>query len=341
MTSSDFEVANAAVGVDGENVGLAITSFGAPQVLQVRPLPMPQADPQQVVIQVAAAGINPIDAKTRAGLGWAAQAHKDDLPWVPGFDVAGTVLHAGVNSGWQPGDRVAGYLQGGGCYSRYLVAVGAQLARVPDKVTLAHAGALPVAGITAWQIVRKMAIQPGERVMVSAPVGGVGHLLMQLLRRQGAHIVALCSVAKREWALQLGAQEVIDYHQPLPALAQRQSRQVDVLLDLVGGDAGIEALAWVKPSGRVLTLPTISAERIQQAAAERGISDVVGLLAKPDVPDLQALLALMAQGEFNIMISKAYPLQAGADAHRALEQGRTCGKLIFSLEEPCTTAIKA
>ncbi|MGL4467365.1 MAG: alcohol dehydrogenase catalytic domain-containing protein, partial [Plesiomonas shigelloides] len=104
----------------GENIGLAITAFGAPEVLQVQTLPMPQAGAQQVVVQVAAAGINPIDAKTRAGLGWAAQAHKDDLPWVPGFDVAGTVVHASSDSAWQCGDRVAGYVQGGGGYSRYL-----------------------------------------------------------------------------------------------------------------------------------------------------------------------------------------------------------------------------
>lgn len=325
----------------GDNIGLAITAFGAPEVLQVQTLPMPQADVQQVVVQVAAAGINPIDAKTRAGLGWAAQAHKEDLPWVPGFDVAGTVVQAGTDSVWQCGDRVAGYIQRGGGYSRYLAVSDALLARVPDNVSLGQAGALPVVGITAWQMIGKMAVQPGERVMVSAPAGGVGHLLMQLLRRAGAQIVALCSADKRTLALQLGAHETIDYHQSVPASADILSRQVDVLFDLVGGEAGIRALAWVKPSGRVLTLPTISAERICRAATESGIAEAVGLLAQPNVHDLQALLALIAQGELNIMISKEYPLQAGAEAHRELERGRTCGKLIFSLEEPCTSAIKA
>ncbi|MGL5120998.1 MAG: NADP-dependent oxidoreductase [Plesiomonas shigelloides] len=325
----------------GENIGLAITAFGAPEVLQVQTLPMPQAGAQQVVVQVAVAGINPIDAKTRAGLGWAAQAHKDDLPWVPGFDVAGTVVHASSDSAWQCGDRVAGYVQGGGGYSRYLAVPDALLARVPDNVSLAQAGALPVAGITAWQMVRKMAVQPGERVLVSAPAGGVGHVLVQLLRRSGAQVVALCSAQKSTLAQQLGAHEIIDYHQPLPTAADIVPRQVDVLFDLVGGDAGIRALPWVKPSGRVLTLPTISAERVCQAAAERGISTAVGLLAQPNVHDLQALLALIAQGELHIMLSKEYPLQDGAEAHRELERGRTCGKLIFSLEEPCTTATKA
>ncbi|KKC98037.1 NADP-dependent oxidoreductase [Photobacterium halotolerans] len=311
---------------------LAITAFGDADCLQLQSATIPAPEARQVLINVAYAGVNPIDAKTRAGLGWAAQQNRDKLPWVPGYDIAGVIAAVGEEvTEWREGQRVCGFigfpLQGGG-YSEQVLADADSLSRVPDSVSLAEAAALPLAGQTAWQALEKASVQAGERVLILAGAGGVGHLAIQLACRKGAEVVASCSAANLAYLTSLGAQAV-DYQKGELA---SQLQAVDVLIDLVGGDIGMAALSCVKPGGRVVTVPTITAENVTAAAKVTGLH-AQGMLVSPSVAQNDQMLAMMAEGALTVLIADQFPLAQGAEAHRQIETGRTRGKVVLAMKD--------
>lgn len=310
---------------------LQITAFGDPEVLRLASCPLPVPAAGQVRVQVYCAGVNPIDAKTRAGLGWAAAQNRDKLPWTPGYDIAGvvTALGAGV-TGLALGDRVCGMvgfpLAGGG-YGESVLAAAADLAPLGD-LSFEQGAALPLAGLTAWQgLFEHGALQAGQRVLILAAAGGVGHLAVQWAQAKGAEVVALASAPNHGFVLGCGASAVVDYRQcDWPA----RVGLVDLVLDLVGGESGKLALSCVKPGGRLVTVPTLTAEAVKQAGAEAGV-EVLGMLVHPAPEQLANMLALLGAGTARVQIASVYPLAEGAQAHRAIESGHTCGKLLLRM----------
>lgn len=312
---------------------LAITAFGEAKTLALQTQPIPKMTSQQVLVAVDFAGVNPIDAKTRAGLGWAAQQNKDNLPWVPGYDIAGQVVAIGEQvTEFAIGDRVSGFigfpLQGGG-YSQYVVAEQQALSHVPENVTLETAAALPLAGQTAWQALEKVKVKAGERVLILAGAGGVGHLAIQLATAKQAQVIATASQANLAFLTELGA-HAVDYHQgALVDLIE----PVDVLIDLMGGEVGIAALECVKVGGRVVTIPTITADLVCQQAEASGLS-ACGMLVAPSVVQNNAMLERVAQGQLKVEIAQSFPLNQGAQAHQQIESGRTRGKVLLAVSAP-------
>jgi len=316
---------------------VTITQFGEADVLKYQDnLPMPTIAAGQVLVKVAYAGINPVDYKTRQGLGWGAQSIKNnqfanDEPAILGFDVAGTVV-ASESSDFQVGDRVAALNFAGGCYAQYTVVAADVLAKVPDAVDLEVAGGLPCVGITAKQMLDFAAIQDGDHVVMSAPAGGVGHLTLQLLMHNIAEnnvkVTVICSPEKYEKiAALIDTSKLagwIDYtkDEAFPNL------DADILLDLVGGAAGERALSVVKQGGRVVVLPSIWAEKLKEAGADKQL-DVQGFIAKPNAEDLSAVLNDIADGKLQLQIQATYPLAQTQQAHKDLEQGDSFGKLIL------------
>ncbi|MGR3807011.1 NADP-dependent oxidoreductase [Pasteurella testudinis] len=314
---------------DLTNYGVTISEFGAPEVLTLQAhLPLPQINDNQVLIETHYAAVNPVDYKTRLGLGWGAEKFKAQFPAVLGFDAAGVIAQAGSNSGFQVGERVAVLTFDGGAYSRYFAVNADLVARVPDGVSLQQAAALPTAGVTAYQLVKQADLQAGQKVLVSAAAGGVGHLLIQLLRRLPLEIIAICSPTKQAYLQTLGVSRFLDY----TALQSYSPLAADIFLDLAGGEAGVKALSAVKDGGRVICVPTIHVPLLQQAGESRGLQ-VEKILAQPNAADLSALLALLARQQLQIEIADSYPLSQIQAAHRTLEQGRTQGKIILDLNE--------
>ncbi|OEE66458.1 NADPH:quinone reductase [Enterovibrio norvegicus FF-33] len=308
------------------NLQLAITAFGEPDTLKLQQTEIPEPTTDQVLVNVAYAGVNPVDAKTRAGLGWGAEKIKDSLPWVPGFDAAGTVVNA-VGQ-YQAGDRVAGRIVEGGGYGQYLCANLDALSRIPETVSFQHAASLPVAGLTALQALELADLKAGESVLILAGAGGVGHIAIQLAKTMGATVYASCSDANLEFVSQLGA-KALDYR---ASALDAQVTDIDVLIDLMGGDAGEAALACVKQGGRVITVPTITADRIIAAAKAKGI-EAQGMLVKPNPVQMDALLAKVAAGELHVEIAKTYPLEHGVQAHIDIQSGRTRGKILLEMPQ--------
>ena len=304
--------------------------FGGPDVLEWCEVPLPEPGPGQVRLRVAGAGVNPIDYKTRSGLGFAAQALGASFAFVPGYDVSGVVdaLGEGVD------DRVFGEALYGmvnfplpaGAYSEFVVAAVSDLAPAPTRVSLAQAAGLPLAGMTAWQALFDVGqLQAGERVLVLAGAGGVGHLATQLAAWKGAHVSATASAAKHDFLRQHGVQQPLDYRDPV---ALQQSGPWDLILDLMGGAVGVQALDWLADGGRLVTVPTNTAAQLLERGTAAG-RRVLAIRVQPSADQLGELAKWVDAGQLRLHVSATLPLRDASHAHTLIEQGHVQGKLIL------------
>lgn len=306
--------------------------FGGCDVLQVidAPLPTPQAG--QVLVKVHGAGLNPIDWKTRKGLGFVAKQleEQDMLPWTPGYDLAGEVISVADDvTTLAPGDRVmglVGFALTGGGYASHALAQADELAIVPENLDLVTAGALPLAALTAWQALFEVAeLQAGQKILIHAGAGGVGHLAVQFALTQGAHVIATASGANHDFLDRLGAHEIIDY--TTTDVAQ-ECFGLDVVLDLVGSDAGRRSLNCLSEKGVLVTVPTVTADVIVCAAEAMGLR-AHGMTVRPDVFHLEEIAELIEDGDVTVNIEKVFALADVAAAHELLEGGHVRGKLVL------------
>ncbi|MBA5764581.1 NADP-dependent oxidoreductase [Vibrio sp. 404] len=314
-----------------ENKQVVIPQFGEPEVLTIQRSVVPEPKRGEVVIKVAFAGVNPIDVKTRAGLGWAAAQNRENLPWVLGYDVSGSVYRCGEGvEALEVGDKVAGFigfpLQGGG-YSQYVTVLESALSLVPDSVTLEAAAALPLAGQTAIQALDKVSVQEGQRILILAGAGGVGHIAVQLAVAAKAEVFTTCSEANLDYLATLGA-HAINYHF---APVSERVEEADALVDLVGGDAALDALKCLKDGAKVVTVPTLSAELICEKAKLLGF-EATGMLVDPNREQLDAMLYLVSIGLLKTEIYHVYPMDQVVDAHIQMETGHTRGKILLDMQ---------
>ncbi|MGO1500495.1 MAG: NADP-dependent oxidoreductase [Marinobacter sp.] len=283
-----------------------------------------------VLIRIHGAGINPIDWKTRKGLGFVAKQIESTLPWTPGYDVAGEVIAIGKGvTTLAPGDRVMGLvgfpLNGGG-YSEYALATADELAVVPDELDLVTAGALPLAALTAWQALFEVAeLEPGQKILVHAGAGGVGHLAVQFALARGAHVIATASADNRDFLSELGVHEVIDYHTTDFA---DECFGLDVVLDLIGGETGKRSLRTLGDKGMLVTIPTVTADEVVSAAEAQGLR-AHGMTVRPDVFHLDEIAELIEGDDVKVHIEKAFTLDEVVQAHERLESGHVRGKLVL------------
>lgn len=304
--------------------------FGDADVLRLEPAAMPEPGPGQVLVRVHGAGLNPIDWKTRKGLGFAARQIEDTLPWTPGYDVAGEVVTAaGDVQTLAEGDRVmgmVGFPKRGGAYAEYALAQADELTIVPEEVDLVTAGGLPLAALTAWQALFEVAkLESGNKVLIHAGAGGVGHLAVQFALVHGAHVIATASAGNRDFLAELGVHEVIDYH---TTDFVEECYGLDAVIDLVGGETGRRSLHTLAKHGVLVTVPSVTADGIITEAEELGLR-AHGLTVRPDVFHLEEIAELIEDGDVQLHVEKTFPLAQVAEAHRLLEQGHVRGKLIL------------
>ena len=252
-------------------------------------------------MRVSAAGVNPVDWKTRARGGVLGQP-----PFTVGWDVAGVVEAVGFGvTRFAPGDRVFGmprFPHEAAAYAEYVTSPSRQLAPIPDGVTDVEAGALPLAGLTAWQALDETAhVTEGMRVLVLGAAGGVGHLAVQIAKARGGYVIATASAAKHEFLHGIGADETIDY---TSEDVGAQASDVDVVLDAVGGDAAIGALPAVRDGGIVVTLSGTSVPEIHERAGGR--VRVCGILVEPDRLGMETLAELAASGALRPHVSQTF-----------------------------------
>ncbi|MGR3899803.1 NADP-dependent oxidoreductase [Psychrobacter sp. 1176_08] len=317
-----------------------IHEFGEPEVMKYQDsVAIPELADNQVLVKIAYAGINPVDYKTRQGKGWGAdnirkEKFDNDQPAILGFDMAGEVVKS--NSGqFSEGEQVAALSFNGGCYAEYVAIDANLLAKVPTSVTLEQAGALPCIGQTALQFVEFADIKAGEHVVINAPAGGVGHLLIQLLAekiaKENIKVTVICSPEKYAKLEQLIDTSKltgwIDYtkDEAFPDL------QADMLLDLVGGEAGVRALSVLRSGARVNVLPTIWVDKLKEAGQQKNL-DVAGYKAQRSGEDMACVLQLVADGKLTLIIQQVYPLSEVVTAHHALQNGDAFGKIVLKVD---------
>ncbi|RKF17523.1 NADP-dependent oxidoreductase [Alginatibacterium sediminis] len=310
---------------------LQLTEFGSTEVLTLSSVTDSPLGPNQVRVRGAYASVNPIDVKTRAGLGWAAQANADKLPWTLGYDYSGQITEIGDQvTDLQIGDYVCGLIGFpliAGAYSQSVISDQDDW-HVVSGSHLIQAAALPLAGLTAWQaLFEHTSVTENSRVLILAAAGGVGHIAVQIAKNAGAWVAGTSSESNLDFIQSLGCDLAIDYKN---TDAWKELQPVDVLIDLVGGNAGLEALAFVKPDGVALTVPTISKDAFIEKATSLGL-DATGMLMHASREQMQALLSQLNQEQLSIHVSASYMLNQGALAHQQLETGHTRGKVLLEL----------
>ncbi|MFE5597335.1 NADP-dependent oxidoreductase [Streptomyces sp. NPDC056549] len=300
-----------------------IHEFGDASVIRYDDVPRPRPDFGEVLIRVAANSFNPTEAALRAGL---LQAFLPvDLPYTLGWDVAGTVAEIGAGAeGFAVGDHVIGRLDGGGAAAEYVRAPAATLTAAPKSIPLAHAAALPVAGLTAWQAVFEHGkVSTGRRVLVNGAGGGVGGFVTQLAKYAGAEVIATAGPRSTDAVLRQGADHVIDY--TARPVSTALDDPVDILLNMVPlSPPDAAALApLVRQGGRIVSIATPI-----EPALDVGVS-AMHMVARNDVADLRALVDLVDAGAVCVDISSSRPLSDLADVHRLSQRGRTRGKVLI------------
>lgn len=327
-----------------------VERFGGPGGLRLVEVPDPVPGPGQVLVEVAAAGVNRADLLVRSG----GYHRAGQPPLVLGLEGAGTVvkLGEGVGSGQGPavGDRVVamGATNTPGFYAELAAVPVQQVVQVPVGVEMAAAAALPTAWLSAWYCLRRLAkVRAGEWVLVHAAASGVGSAAVQIARDAGATVIAAAGTPqKASWARELGANEALDASslggEGLVAQVHRLTggRGADVVLDTVGGDTFATSLRAAGYAGRVVSLANVAL--VPSLVDTRDFYpknvhilgfQITSLLEHgyDPRPDLSELLAGLAAGRFTVPIDATFPLAAAADAHRHLESRANLGKVVLTV----------
>jgi NADPH:quinone reductase-like Zn-dependent oxidoreductase len=290
---------------------------GGPEVLNLEELDRPEPAEGEVLIEVKAVSVNPIDWKYRRGL------MPKPLPVVLGNDVSGTIVVSRAE-GYAEGDHVFGIAPSGG-YAQFATAPAAIIAKKPPGITHEQAAAIPVGGLTAWQALFDHGhLQAAQSALIAGAAGGVGHFAVQLAKHARARTIGIGSTRNRDFVLGLGADDYIDYTQQ--AIGEAIS-DVDLAFDTVGGEMTPTLLSTVR-SGGVLVL--IANAPPEPQAAERGVRAVLFSMT-PTSQQLTKVAQLVADSELHIEIADVLPLAEVRRAHELSESGHTRGKIILTV----------
>lgn len=303
-------------------------SLGGPDVLVVVDQPRPEPRTNEVLVRVKAASVNPTDWKHRANGGFLGRP-----PFVLGWDLSGVVESVGTGvARFAPGDEVFGMLSypfGHGAHAEYVAAPAAWFAPKPPSLDHVQAAALPLVSLTAWQALVEYAdIQPGQRVLIHAAAGGVGHAAVQIAKARGAYVIGTASAGKHDFLRELGVDEAIDYREVDFAEAVGD---VDAVLDTIGGDYSTRSLRTLRPGGIVVSILPVGSDEYFREADDLGVR-ALRMLVDSSRHDLVSLTELVEQGALRATIADVFPLEQAAEAHRRGETGRTSGKMVLTTE---------
>ncbi|GAA1803389.1 NADP-dependent oxidoreductase [Brevibacterium celere] len=302
-------------------------SLGGPEVLEVVDLPRPQPRTNEVLVRVRAAGLNPTDWKHRAAGRFLGQP-----PFVLGWDVSGVVEAVGVGvARFAVGDEVFGMLSypyGHGSHAEYVAAPARVFAKKPAGLDHVEAAALPLVSLTAWQMLIDYAqLTPGQRVLIHAAAGGVGHVAVQIAKAHGAHVIGTASGKKHDLLRRLGADEMIDYR---TEDFTETATDIDVVLDTLGGDTAMRSLRTLTPGGIAVSTVPVGPDDFTTEATRLGVR-ALRMLVDSSHADLTAIAGLVDAGRLRPEIAATFPLEEIAAAHRLGETGRTTGKIVITM----------
>jgi NADPH:quinone reductase-like Zn-dependent oxidoreductase len=300
-------------------------TLGGPEVLKLVELERPEPRTNEVLVRVHAAGLNPTDWKHRKTGGFLGQP-----PFTLGWDVSGVVEAVGVGvARFQPGDEVFGMLSypyGHGSHAEYVTAPARTFAHKPASIDHAQAGALPLVSLTAWQgLVEYADVQPGQRVLIHAAAGGVGHVAVQIAKARGAYVIGTASAGKHDFLRSIGVDEPIDYRE---TDFTEVVKDVDIVLDTLGGDTALRSMRVLRPGGRLVSIVPIGSNDFYEEAERLGVR-ALRMLVDASHSGMAAIAELVEAGRLRATIAATFPLAEAAEAHTLGGTGRTAGKIVL------------
>ncbi|WP_235947067.1 NADP-dependent oxidoreductase [Nocardia terrae] len=303
--------------------------LGGPEVLHAVELPVPQPGPSEILVRVHATALNPTDWKHRALRGLFLPAP----PFVLGWDVSGEVVATGVGvTLFQPGDEVFGmlpYPHGHGAAAEYVTVTARAFARKPANLGHVEAAAIPLAALTAYQaIVDTANVQAGQRVLIHAAAGGVGHFAVQIAKARGAYVIGTASAPNHDFLRSIGVDEAVDYH---AVDVTETIRDIDMVLDPIDEAHAIRSLNTLRPGGIVVAIRGGKGDELRAAADGLGVRGV-SLLVEADHAGMDALREMAESGTLRPTVAGTFPLADAAKAHALGDTGRTVGKLVLTVD---------
>ena len=312
---------------------MVIDGFGGADRLHPAEMPAPAAAAGEVLIRVAAAGVNPVDWKIREGSLEALFPHR--FPLILGWDAAGTIAALGDGvEGFAVGDRVWAYCRKpkvqGGTYAEFVVMTADAVAPMPVRLDFEQAASTPLVGLTSWQVLfDTAALTSGQSVLIHAGAGGIGSMAVQLAKTAGANVVATASAANRVYVRELGADHVIDYTAGDFVSATRAlfPDGVDVVFDTIGGETLTRSYRVLRRGG---FLVSIVDEPSEEEAARAGVRQAF-VFVSPSGTQLRRIAALVDEGKIRPPAITAMPLAQAAKAQRLSQQGHVRGKIVLQV----------
>lgn len=309
-----------------------LNEAGGVENLILSEIEKPEIKPDEVLVQIKAISINPVDVKVR-------QADEvltlilgtEDRPVILGWDIAGTVAAVGNDvRGLEVGGKVFGMVRFPGqskAYAEYVASPANHLAIMPEKLTFEEAAATTLAALTSLQVLQPR-VKKGDRILIHAGAGGVGHFAIQMAKKLGAYVISTSSAENRDFIMSLGADEHIDYR------AQQFDEvlsDIDFVLDGIGGEILEKSLKVVKDGGKIVSLPTHQFPEDLQSKADRLNVELEFVLVQSNGEDMNTLKGMLEADELKPHVSKRFAFSKLADAHLQIESGRTVGKIVVTL----------
>ena len=301
---------------------VVIKSYGDEGVVEYTDIERPKPKADEVLVKVQVAGVNPIDWKIRGGVG---KRLGLTLPITLGGEIAGTIETIGSEvKDFKEGDAVYGVIASGG-YAEYAIAGVGDIAPKPESLDFKNAAAIPLGALTAWQAIFDLAnLSSGQRILIDGASGGVGSMAVQLAKAKGAYVIGLASGRNEEFVRDLGADEFVDYTKQK---FEEVVKNVDVVLDAVGGDTFGRSFKTLKKGGFLVTTVEFPSE---EKAREFDVK-FARVFGKPNAKELAEITQLVDEGKLKAHVSTVLPLADVKKAHQLSESGHTRGKIVLQI----------
>ena len=310
---------------------IIVKETGGVEKLELTTIDKSKIKANEVLVKTRALGVNPVDFKVRSNNDLLTMIYGEKRPAILGWDIAGDVVEVGSEvKDFKPDDKVFGmvnFLGAGDAYAEFVAAPESHLARIPENIDYEAAAATTLAALTALQVLSDR-VKTGDRILIHAGSGGVGHFAIQIAKSIGAYVTTTSSASNKDFVTGLGADQHIDYRSEA---FEEVLDNIDFVFDMFNGDILHKSVQLVKEGGRVLSLPTPEFAEETQALADQKNVTLEFHMVSSNGKDMARLAQMLSEGILKPHISKVYTFEDIPHAHLQLESGRTKGKLVIKM----------
>lgn len=312
---------------------IILEQFGGTEHLIEKEIERPTIRKDEVLVRVKAISINPVDVKVRSRKAPLAEHLAQYNPLILGWDISGVVIETGLEvTSFKVGDEVFGMVNFAGhgkAYAEYVAAPAEHLTIKPNNISHSEAAASTLAALTAWQAFHSYGkLRPTDKVLIHAAAGGVGHFAVQMAKHIGAYVIATSSASNRDFVLELGADQYIDYKVDR---FEEDLHDLDFVLEALGGENFQKSVQVLKPFGTIVALPSGHTQEDEKLAREKNLHACFFMSVYSSGRDMLHIASLLEKEIVKPYISHIFAFDEIAEAHKQIETGRTVGKVVVEL----------